>query len=131
MCCMSKLKTPKKHGNLIIKEFIKESLITNDVYYLATCDCGQNLVITLSDIERGLVNSCIKCDFRGKTNYRENEVASYVNPIGSIPFGYDVIVLKRAGGNIKNPEYVVECFGRIHVVQASHLYPNEKKISFK
>lgn len=128
---MGKIKTPKIHGNLIIKEFIKKSGINGDVYYLATCDCGQNLVITLSNILNGLVKSCTKCDFKGKTNYQENEVASYVNPIGAIPFGYDVIVLKKAGGNIKNPEYVVECGGRIHVVRASHLYPNEQEISFK
>ena len=128
---MSKIKTPKKHGNLTIREFIKESGINSDAYYLATCNCGQNVVITFSDIQSGLVQSSFKCDFTGKTDYWENEIASYVCPIGAIPFGYDVIVLKRAGGNIKNTEYVVECFGKIHVVRASHLYPNEKEIRFK
>ena len=116
-------------SSLTIKSFIKKSKINDESYYLAICLCGQNLVLTLTEIKNQSVRACGNCSFDGETEFAANEFVSYINPSGCLPYGQDVIVIKKTGGSAKNPDYLIEYQGKVFQVSASQLLPRFHKIT--
>lgn len=112
---------PHRISNLTVQAFIRESKIDDEFYYMAICDCGQHVALTLSQIRAESIGCCTRCANAKNVSFLENQIVSFVGSSEFIPSNVDVIIIRDLTSINRESSYMIEYQGKKQPARAYEL----------